>query len=182
MLRIFFPRLYSENREHVQLTVEERRIVYKRGIRIAAQRTNATAVGDWPATYDDEIFRARNHARGFSWGTRLVAACDIEEFTRHLEAALDKFDWAREIRFMTQIRSVKLGNYHDATQASAQTSLQEFTQDVLTVDGVWYVDVGLELSESSYAYQWAMDSHTRIVMEVMRVTEVDAVCLTRPGR
>ena len=182
MLYVFFPRLYSDKRTQVHLTVEERRLVYEMGIRDAASHCNPTAIGDWPATFDDEVFRARNHARGFSWGTKLIAACDIVDFTDRLKEGLSALEWGREIRFMTDIRGVKLANYHDLTQEYAEQCLEELTRELMTDNGTWFVDVGLELWESGYAYQWTTDSHTRIVSEVLGVTELEAVRLTRPGR
>ena len=157
-------------------------MVYEMGIREAARHTNPTAIGDWPATYDDEVFQARNHAQGFSWGTKIVAACDIVEFSQRLKAGLSEIEWGREIWFMTDIRGVKLAHYHDLTLEYAEQCLADLTTDLMTQDGIWFVDVGLELWESGYAYQWTTDSHARIVSQVLGVTDTEAIRLTRPGR
>ena len=40
-------------------------------------------------------------------------------------------------------------------------------------DAEWFIDIGLELWESTYAYQWITNLHTRIVSEVMPVEVTD---------
>ena len=183
MLYIFFPRLYRPDRPNRNnLTPEELKLVYERGIRPAAIRTNPTAAGDWPATYKDEVFRAQNHGPGFSFTTCMVAACDVPDFTYYLRRYLADLDWGRDVLFMTQIRGVKLGTYHDPTPQGAQEALLDLTEDLLTDEGIWYIDVGLEIYEERYAYQWASSSHQRILENILNITPEDAAKIFRPGR
>lgn len=181
-LRVFFPRLYRKERQSAVLSQAELRIFYNQGVRAAVKRIVPTAIGDWPPSYDTELFRARNHRQGFAWGSKLLSADDVEEFSDALIECLSEVDWARDIVFQTQIRGVKLAHYHEPNLFNARTALEILMDTIDTRSGHWWVDVGLEFSMPDKCLLWRTDGHNRLAAEVLQIGRERAGRITTPGR
>lgn len=178
MIRIFFPALYNTGRASLQLTTQEKANFYNNVLRPAAVDSCFEAAGSWPSTYDDELFRARGDRNGFALGTKIVAEFNLDDFNDCLLRHLDAIPWGKGAMFMTQIRGLKDGTYHNPTYLDARAALQRFLVNLDTTSGFWYIDVGMELSEQGKAYQWRTDGHRHVVRSVLGISEARADRMT----
>lgn len=170
LLRIFFPRLYAVDRTDVALTKTEQSAVYDDGLRPAIEHVSAENSMNWPPNHEANLWRSKNHRTGRQYGTRPIAASDVAAFCSAFRANLgDRHPWAKDMVFMTQIQGVKEAHQHHPVDAD--TYLRRILNGVDTSGGVWFVDVGFEVSERGRVYQWRADAHWRIIQEVTGLSE-----------
>jgi hypothetical protein len=178
MIRIFFPALYNTGRTSLQLSRQEKADFYNKVLRPAAVDSCFEAGGSWPSTYDDELFRARGDRNGFALGTKIIAEFNLDDFNDRLLHHLHTIPWGKGAMFMTQVRGLKDGTYHDPTYLDARAALERFLDNLDTSSGLWFIDVGLELSEQGKAYQWRTNGHRHVVRSVLGVSEAQANRMT----
>ena len=166
----------------MQLSEDIKAAIYDDGFRPALLDVAPEDLQNWPPTYKDSLFRARNKSGTLQFGTRSMSRWNVEEFsTRLKEELLLKHAWARDMTYMIQIKGVKEGNRHNPNQADSQTALELFLADIDTNDGTWFVDVGLEISENAKVYQWRTDSHASVLQEVLGINRRQADSATNPS-
>jgi hypothetical protein len=173
---MIFPALYSQNCR-VQLDADQKAQLYNDGILPALVVPEDAQ--NWPPTYKDAMFRAKNKNGTHQFGTKPLSSWDVGEYGMNLRLHLTrKHTWARDFVYMIQIKGVKEAHRHNPNLQDAQYALQQFTENLDARDGTWFVDVGLEISEEENAYQWRTDSHATILEEATGLSQEDSVRLT----
>ena len=173
---MIFPALFSENCS-VQLDAEKKAQIYDDGI-LPALIVPEDAQ-NWPLTYENALFRAKNKTGTHQFGTRPLSLWDVEAYGLSLRHHLTgKHAWAQDFVYMVQIKGVKEANRHNPELQDAQQALDRFTESVNTQNGIWFVDIGLEISEEDKAYQWRTDSHAIILVEATGLSQEASICLT----
>jgi len=126
-------------------------------------------MGDWPPTYNAELFRASKPATGgFSFGTKVLPGWSATEFGERLRYFLAEngVEWAEDMLFQFQVRGVKGGTFHGCNRLAARTALDELLSDyTIDEEDQWFIDVGLEFSmpDPARALLWRTDCHTHVV-------------------
>lgn len=169
-VRAFFPRLYDPERQDVELTREQKKGIYEKGIRPVIEELNYETSTNWSTDYEGALTRATKRNNRYQYGTRPFPANMVSRFGYDLRLALiDAFPWARDMLFMVQVQGVKEANQHKPdNEHVATTALRRAMHDLnylgLLDEPHCYIDVGLELSEPNYAYQWRTDAHGKIIL------------------
>ncbi|TFK32541.1 hypothetical protein BDQ12DRAFT_772989 [Crucibulum laeve] len=190
-IRILFPKLWSNERNGVILTQNEQREFYNLGLRPAMEELNPHEMSDWPALYDDEMFRAQKRSGAYAFQGKMVSHYDIDDLTptirRHLQA--NNVNWAEGFIFMFTVRGTKAISRHSMTEDSATTALADYlfaldipieaTQDE---QEQWYIDVGLEFYNAQHkCLQWRTDSHFHIIQDILNINDRTAQRITDIG-
>ena len=165
-VRVFFPRLYSKERKDVCLTQDEMRDWYNKGIRPAAMEICPESAGDFPPSYNAELFRASKANGGFALGSKPLPGWSAVAFTNALRRHLSSnhVNWAEGMLFQLQVKGMKGASYHACDIDAASDALEVFLQDYNTdAEGEWFIDVGLEFSIPGRALQWRTDSHYHFI-------------------
>jgi hypothetical protein len=189
MIHIFFPRLINEERTGVILSREEKASFYELGLRPAIAKLLPESVSDWPATYDSEMFRATKRNGRVAYQTKLVQrwTTTLLPDTIRTELAINGVDWAEDFFFCHTIRGTKHATQHSWNAISADFALTEFLLDAripveATYEGMWWIDIGLEISSDEGAcLQWRTSSHFHIVKEILQITDQHAQRITSLG-
>jgi hypothetical protein len=187
MLRVLFPALWTEDRGGSHLTADEQRIFYEQGIRPAVVETSPEDATDWPTTYRDELWRARNRKGGFALGTRPIASWNVWSFGQTLRRKLINggIHWAADMVFFHQVRGVKSTSVHTMDGQAAQAAYAEFLQavnlDIPEGETDWWIDVGLEFCAPGLCLQWRTDSHFHVVQDALDIRVGDAQRITTLG-
>jgi hypothetical protein len=192
-LYAFIPALYTDRRSSV-LSQQEQKLFYEEGLRIAVHNLSPLSAEEWPATYSDEMFRARGHKGQLSFTTKMLGSWEVPNLATALTGALAEGhltrSWAKGIVFLHQIRGVKHANGHEFTPAAALLSLRTFLEDnhlnyadlIRDKYAVSYVDVGLETSSAEdKCVAWRTDRHRKIVKESVEIPDASAARITKPG-
>jgi hypothetical protein len=151
---------------------------YEKGVRPAAMQVCAAASGDWAPTYSAELFRISKRKGGFAVGTRPIPAWGATEFGDTLRYHLhqNNVHWAEDFVFQTQVRGVKGANAHGCSAEFADAALEVFLHHIdVSVEGQWFVDVGLEFSITGRALQWRTDSHPHVVQHLFPNAHMDVI-------
>lgn len=189
-LRMFFPALYEENNpdRSVELTLEQKTAIYNDGLRPTLQSLNPDTMTNWPTTYESALTRAKKRDNRYQYGTRPFPSQMVHRFGYELPRLLAAaHPWARDIVFMTQVQGVKEANQHQpddhrAAEEAMSVLLSDLHPELLTEPQCW-VDVGLELSEPGFSYQWRTDAHSAIIHHFTCLTPVQAASyVNRPSR
>ncbi|KAF9455564.1 hypothetical protein BDZ94DRAFT_1316104 [Collybia nuda] len=77
-LLVQLPELYSDDRK-AHLTQDEMKTFYECGLRPAIVSLSPDTASEWPATYSDEMFRARGQNGQLSFCTKIVAQWLVPE-------------------------------------------------------------------------------------------------------
>jgi hypothetical protein len=179
LIRIAFPALYSQNC-NVQLSGDHKAAVYNGGILPALRECCPEDAQNWPPSYQDAMFRAKNKSGSFQHGNRAFSQWEVSEFSESLTRNLQqRYQWARDLIYMIQVKGVKEANRHNPNPHDAEVSLQRFLSDFDTSSGSWFVDVGLEISERGKSYQWRSDSHHVVFREALDLSEATAAAVSR---
>ncbi|KAI6111421.1 hypothetical protein F5141DRAFT_1003861 [Pisolithus sp. B1] len=176
---LVFPSLYSSTRKDVHLSKVESKELYEKGIlpTIAALGENST---DWPATYTDELWRARKASGGFAFRAVGLASWCLEDFGDLLRRELDMHSvhWADGFQFFHQVRGVKNTTHHSPSGRNAKRALKEFLGSValgeilgdeIAGEDRWFVDVGLEFSHPGQCFCWRTDGHSLVVANALQI-------------
>jgi hypothetical protein len=178
VVRILFPALFVEG-QTVQLHADRKADLYNNGIIPALTHVNPEDVQNWPPTYEDSLFRARNKNGTLQYGTRPLASFDVALFSQELKRRLtETHAWARDMVYLIQIKGVKEANRHNPNDYDSETALQHLLSNLDTSSGTWFVDVGLEISEPEKAYQWRTDGHAAVLQHALSVNRAQATRAT----
>jgi len=189
VVRVFIPQLYHENRTQY-LSQDEQRIFYEAGLRPAVERLELEKSSEWPATYNDEMFRARGNNGQLSFQTKVIADWLLPYLGDYIRSSLSNagYSWGEGLVFLHQIRGVKHATSHSLRTRSARDALRTFLGQnhlepaILDLDNSWWVDVGIEVdSKEKSCLAWRTDSHFHIVHQVMGLSEYRADKITTPG-
>ncbi|KAJ3500113.1 hypothetical protein NLJ89_g9934 [Agrocybe chaxingu] len=190
VLRVLIPGLYNEDRNSPQLTQDELKEFYELGLRPAASQLLANGAANWPASYSNEMWRARSRTGTLAFQTTMFPgwlAVYLGDYIRMFLEENGRASWARGLCFLYQIRGTKGGYEHEPTRAAAAVSLGELLEDYdfppdQASYGKWCVDVGLEVrSVEEDCVAWQTSSHFHIFKNIARVTEYHAARVTTPG-
>ncbi|KAG1718437.1 hypothetical protein EDB19DRAFT_1920593 [Suillus lakei] len=174
-VRLFFPRLYNPDKKDVELTFDQKKGLYEMGLMPVLQALSPDTVTNWPVNYEGAQTRARKSRGLFQYGTRPFSGSRVRRLGYDLaEKLCQHFVWAEGMLFMVQMQGVKEAHQHrpdamDAADVELQNALSDFYCDELMEEEHCYVDVGLELSEPGYAYQWRTDAHAELVSGITRI-------------
>ncbi|KAG7098026.1 hypothetical protein E1B28_000002 [Marasmius oreades] len=193
-LHIFFPTLYAPNPSpttprNVRLDVKQMAQFYERGVRPSIANILPESVSDWPPTYDAEAFRIRRSTGRSSYGTKMIPEEFLESFVSELRLSLARngVNWAKDFFFIHTVRGVKLSSFHTPTPEMANRAFLGLLQNVSiplenTIEGQWFVDVGLEFrSPDGHTVQWTARSHSTVVASFLQVSDDAANRMTRLG-
>ncbi|KAG1748545.1 hypothetical protein EDB19DRAFT_1825599 [Suillus lakei] len=155
-VRLFFPRLYDPDRKDVELMFDEKKGLYEKGLPPVLQNLSPDTVTNWPVNYESAL--TLRHF-GFNLAWTMAAA----------------FPWAEQMLFMIQVQGVKDAHQHylddmDMIENALVNALSDFHYDDLMEEEHCYVDVGLELSEPGYAFQWQTDAHCELLLAFTNMT------------
>lgn len=186
MIRILFLDLHSSTRKSHTLTKDELEEFYEKGLRPALAEQLADRGSQLPMKYRAEMFRARNRNGTFSFGTEVVPAWKVRDFGTAIRENLRRegVEWGEHIVFLHQIRGVKNSSFHALEGAAALVAFDDFLESNNLEErdlqqGVWYVDVGLEIaSVDRDCLAWRTDRHNRVVREATMVSLPRADTLT----
>src|ERR1700688_83407 len=190
MLRVFIPGLHNPHTRSPFLSQEDHRIFYEHGLLPAVTELCEDRAAEWPATYTDEMYRARGRNGTLSFQTKRIPSWKVKDLGRTIRSKLHAagIPWAAGIVFLHQIRGVKDSTIHSVNRDAATRALQEFLQEehldenaVLT-GGKWWIDVGIQVSSAAQdCLAWRTDSHGQIVQEIFNIDVRNAVRLTSVG-
>ncbi|KAG2133223.1 uncharacterized protein EDB93DRAFT_1107682 [Suillus bovinus] len=175
-VRLFFPRLYDPERKDVELTFEEKKALYEKGLLPVLRNLSPDTVTNWPVNYEGAQTRARKTRGMFQYSTRPFSGSRVRRFGHDLvEEMVTAFPWAEGMLFMVQLQGVKEAHQHhpddmDRAEDALANTLSDFYFDELMDEEHCYVDVGLELSEPGYAFQWRTDAHRELLLAFTQMT------------
>lgn len=189
MIRVLIPDLYNERRSQF-LSQDEQRIFYEAGLRPAIERLQLERAAEWPATYNDEMFRARGVNGQLSFQTKIVPDWLLRELGDYLRESLEEngYSWGEGLVFLHQIRGVKHSTTHSTTARAASEALSKFLTSnslpiiLLNAPHSWWLDAALEFnSKAGNCVAWRTDSHYHVVRAVTGISEYQAQRITKPG-
>lgn len=201
MVRVLLPELYSDDRSQ-NLSQEEQKTFYEKGLLPAMQYLDGDQAAEWPASYDDELFRARGRNGQFSFQTKIVNDFLLDEFGDAIRDCLAHYgcSWGTGLVFLHQIRGVKHSLQHTPNRESAQESLVEFLYQnqlwnpeqnpdtdpvenlTASEDSKWWIDVGIEVASSEQrCLAWRTDSHFSVVRAACGLDDRNSQRITSPG-
>jgi hypothetical protein len=173
--------LWNSGRTNVHLSAEEQKDLYEKGIRPAVEALHEDTT-DWPASYEDEDWRAQRISDGSSFRVPLSEWC-LPLFGDHLREELKSrhVDWADGLKFLHQVRAVahhRPGENHRTalTGFLTEVGLPSILNDDANAsdndddDDNWWIDVGLEISCPQYCLEWRTASHASVVERALRMS------------
>jgi hypothetical protein len=189
MIRALIPELCKAGRRTPFLSQDEQKLFYEKGLRPAIQHILGDISAEWPATYNDEMFRARGHNGQLSFQTKVVPQWKLhllgDTIRYYLE--LNGSSWAKGLVFLHQIRGVKHSSFHSFDTDSADKALRSFLQEsnlhhAVFGSGTWWVDVGIEISSPEKScLSWRTDSHFHLVEAALEISANTACRITSVG-
>ncbi|KAF9459638.1 hypothetical protein BDZ94DRAFT_1171312 [Collybia nuda] len=189
VIYILIPDIYRKDRSSF-LTQEEYRILYEDGIRPAIESLSPETVAEWPANYHDELFRARRRNGQLALTSKMLAEWHVRHLGDSIREALARngSTWGTGLVFLHQIRGVKHSTIHRADSTAAEEAFDGFlsnnklTYASMSVNGTWYVDVGIEISSPwGNSLAWQADSHCDMVETACELSERDSRSITQIG-
>ena len=190
LIRAFIPGLYDQHTGSPFLSQEDQRTFYEQGFLPAVQDLCTDRSAEWPATYTDEMFRARGRNRTLRFLSKTIPAWNIRQLGSTIRSKLNNtgVPWAQGITFLHQVRGVKDSTYHRVDDVSADEALDEFlteqnlSRDEIMLTGSWWIDIGLQVvSSNKDCLVWRTDSHGRIVQDICEITADHAKRITSIG-
>jgi hypothetical protein len=189
LIRIFFPELHSGDRKSSKLTREEQAQFYEDGLKPTIEILTPEKSAEWPVTYQDELTRARRRTGHFSMQSKMLPREVLRDFGDTLRYCLTErgVAWGRDLFFLHQVRGTKATTEHRMDTPSAGDALSAFLfensiPERYTEEGIWYIDVGLEISSlEGKCLLWRTDSHSHVVRRVTGVSEQHANRITELG-
>jgi hypothetical protein len=191
MIRAFIPELYDEERASPILTQQEYAAFYEKGLRPAVWQLDDNDATEWPATYNDEMFRARSKAGHLSFQTKVMDTFVGWFLADYIRDALKErgSNWHHGLVFLHQVRGVKNSCRHHEENAAA--SLEQFfnklgldLQQIRQSDAKCWIDVGLEVQSTAPfndCLAWRTDSHFHLVKDIFGIPENHAQRITSVG-
>ncbi|KAJ8584373.1 hypothetical protein M405DRAFT_845212 [Rhizopogon salebrosus TDB-379] len=178
-LRIFFPALYDPKNTDVELTKEQKAAIYEDGLRPCLDALNPETLTNWPVNYNGALTRATKRNGQVQYSTRPFPANMVERFGYDLTRTLvEAHPWARDMLYMIQVQGVKEANQHiPDDERAASNTIRNLVSDLdarLLHERHCWIDVGLELSQKGFAYQWRTDCHSRLMNHFTSMTMAQA--------
>jgi hypothetical protein len=161
---MFFPGLFDPNRRTAILSEDEKTSVYEAGIYPSLRELAPENIPNWPPAYRNATWLVGTRQGEVLAGTHPFPG----HLTRELGVLISRklavaHRWARGLVFMTQVRGVKEAYGHNPSPFMARIELARLTESINTDEGVWFVDVGFEISGNGEAYLWRTDAHSRVL-------------------
>lgn len=190
MLRAFIPGLYNRSTRSPFLSEEDHVTFYEQGLLPAVKELCGDRAAEWPATYTDEMYRARGRNGTLSFQTKMIPEWKVNSLGTTIRSKLRDagIPWAEGIVFLHQIRGVKDSTIHRVDGASALRALTEFLRNehmddqAIFADGSWWIDVGMQVTSiAEDCLAWRTDSHGQIVREICEIDTRNAVRMTSIG-
>lgn len=202
LVRVLLPAIHTDRRSP-ELTQEEKAIFYEKGLRPAIANLTHITSSEWPATYSDEMFRARGPNGQLSFCSKVVAEWLVPELGNAIRDALTEngCTWGTGLVFLHQVRGVKHSSTHGINRESAKQALEIFLRDNHLTPGQgaeegeegdeeadgrggekWWVDAAIEvISNFGNCLAWRTDSHSHIVRRALSISYDEAERITKPG-
>jgi hypothetical protein len=190
MLHIFLPSLVTEEREKgPYLTTDERKTFYEKGLRPAIEELLPGNVSEWPATVDNEMFRAKKHSGAFAYQIKMIPAYAVPLLADSIRENLDRHavPWGEDLFVLHTIRGTKHSSKHSQNEEAAAHALNEHCYhariplESICNEGRWWIDVGLEFYSDNSCLQWTTRSHFHIARSVLGISDSNARRITRLG-
>lgn len=130
---------------------------------------------DLPATYQNELFRARGHNGVLSFGSKVLPDWAIKLFGYRLRYNLQQngCTWGQDLVFLHEIRGVKNSIFHPHGEPDvADAALKDFLQQnglryESLIEHEWYIDVALEISSGEgKCLGWLTNQHSTLLQEL----------------
>ncbi|KAG2127431.1 hypothetical protein BD769DRAFT_1668077 [Suillus cothurnatus] len=179
-VRLFFPQLYDPDRKDVELTFEEKKGLYEKGLMPVLHKLSPDTVTNWAVNYEGVLTRAKKTRGMYQYGTCPFPGNRVRCFGHDLAQVLgSELPWTKGMLFMVQVQGVKEANQHhpgdiDQAEDALMMTLGDFHFEDLMYEDHCYVDVGLEMSEPGYAYQWRTDAHCQLLTTFTDMTGAQA--------
>lgn len=190
MIRVLIPGLYDEQTRSPYLSQEDQKAFYEKGLLPAVQDLCESSADGWPATYDDEMFRARGRNGTLSFQSKMIPRWNVSSLGSTIRRYLRNagIPWAKGIVFRHQVRGVKHSTGHELTVDAANEALADFLSTLfldrerISSHGSWWVDVGIEVSSAEEnCLAWRTDCHVHVVREICQIDNENAQRITRMG-
>ena len=186
MVRALIPELYDPQTCSPHLTQEDQKTFYEEGLLPAVQALCEDSAHEWPATYDDEMFRARGQNGTLSFQTKVIPSWSVRSLGKKIRAYLRRagIPWGSGIVFLHQVRGVKHSSRHRLDNEAAREALMEFLRSVslnperVSLNGSWWVDVGVEISSEENCLAWRTDSHVHLAKAICGIDDLNARRIT----
>jgi hypothetical protein len=178
-LRIFFPRLKSDERVSVRLTAEELQPLYDLVMRPAAEASMPDVVPDWPGSFSTAEWKDRNTRGGFSHTSHIIPKDRMHLFSREVRRIVNsdgRMRWARDLFWGVEIRGVKDMSNHqiDAAPHVVTRLLDSVLCQVDRTEGTWYGDIGLEFMLQDQALLWSTAGHQILLSHLLDISRDEA--------
>lgn len=189
---MFLPELFSSDRKSPFLTQYELARLYENVLRPAAECVLDHQAAEWPATYQDEMFRARTRNGQLAFQTKIIPremgdiwAERVVDFLKYSTNG-----WGNGVLFLHQLRGVKHSSTHSPDASTVQDKFNQFLQanhfnfaaELNPDQARWWIDVGIEIASSAQrCLAWRTDSHPAMVKNVCDLPDNVANRITRPG-
>ncbi|KDR65253.1 hypothetical protein GALMADRAFT_148842 [Galerina marginata CBS 339.88] len=188
LIRIYFPMLYVVEKPSALMSQDHQRTFYEKGFRPAIAKLLNIESLEWPATYDDEFWRARGRGGQLSFCTKVIPKESVPLLGDAIRDALrdNGVPWYEGLVFLHQIRGVKHATSHTDTRTGARAALDDFVEsNELDYDALrlatTYIDVGLNVvSDDGKCLGWKTTGHFTILEHMLRVSRTVACRLTKP--
>lgn len=189
ILRVFIPGLYNRHTRSPFVSQEDHMTFYEQGLLPAVKELCGDRASEWPATYTDEMYRARGRNGTLSFQTKMIPDWQVSNLGDAIRGKLTEagIPWADGIVFLHQVRGVKDSTIHSVDRESAQKAFVEFLRKENIVDwailggGHWWIDVGIQVTLDKRCLAWRSDSHMQVVREICGVNTQIAARLTSIG-
>jgi hypothetical protein len=139
-----------------QLTPDEQKAFYEKGLRPAIARLTDLTASKWPATYEDEMFHARGWNGQLSFCSRVVGEWLISNLGDAIRDSLAEngCSWGTGLVFFHQVKWVKHPSGHTLNAARSKEALHCFLEEnnlsynKIVNNGFWLINVGLKISST----------------------------------
>src|SRR5579859_6979945 len=154
-LHAFLPLLLTEEREKGSyLSMNERKTFYEKGLRPAIEELLPGNVSEWPATVDNEMFRAKKHSGALAYQTKMIPSYAVPFLAQCIRDNLyqNNVSWGEGLFILHTIRGTKHCSQHSQNEEAARRALEEHCEqagiplDADQREGQWWIDIGLEFS------------------------------------
>ena len=188
MIRVLIPGLLNQANPSPFLTQQDQKTFYEKGLLPAVRDLSAALAHEWPATYEDEMFRAIGKNGTLSFQTKMMHRMKVAELGTKIRMHLRRagVSWWKGIVFLHQVRGVKHSTGHDVDDAN--DALMEFLTslcldyETISSSGKWWVDVAIQVASSDgNCLAWRTDQHTEVVQEICQIDTHSATRITCRG-
>lgn len=190
LIRVLIPGIYTKGRSSF-LEQSEMANFYNYGLLPAIQTVLGSPAGEWPSSYTNEMFRARDTTNGYlKFQTKTIPHDAAAILAENIISALQSSPfphYADGLAILHQIRGVKTSYKHDLEMPPGEALKNFLRSEHLSFErikdsGEWWVDVGIEFADlGGQCLAWRTNAHTQIVEHVLNVETHIAKRITTPG-